>query len=310
MGRVSRLDSLRKERWVNADPGSILREKLERRTGLIVPGAANALTARLIADLGFEAVYLTGAGLTNMFFGLPDLGFIGLSDVAQHTAAIREAVELPIIVDADTGFGNAVNVHHTVRVLERAGANAIQLEDQLSPKRCGHFAGKDVIGLDEMLGKVRAACDARRSRNFLIIARTDARAVHGLDAAVDRASQFAKAGADLVFIEAPESREELLSLPRLVPSLHVANMVVGGKTPPTSREELAKAGFAMVIYANAALQAALAGMRQVLADLERTGALDESHPLLSSFAERQRLVDKPRFDQLEKLYAGAGADSA
>src|SRR5258706_1345475 len=160
------------------------------RRALIVPGAATALSARVIADLQFEAVYVTAAGVTNMYLGLPDMGFLSLTQLAEHTAAIRDAATLPIIVDADTGFGNALNVHHTVRVLQRAGANAIQIEDQVSPKRCGHFAGKNVVPVGEMVEKIRAAVDARTREDLLIIARTDARAVDGFQAALDRASAY------------------------------------------------------------------------------------------------------------------------
>ena len=166
--------------------GAILRRDVSARRGLMVAGASNALSARLIEQLGFEAVYLTGAGITNTFYGLPDLGFIGLADLAQHTAATRDAVQIPIIVDADTGFGNELNVRHTVRTLERAGANAIQLEDQQMPKKCGHFSGKAVIPLAEAVSKVKAAVDARQSADFLIIARTDARAIEGLEPALAR----------------------------------------------------------------------------------------------------------------------------
>src|ERR1700732_2616572 len=153
--------------------GAVLREKIAQRRGMLVPGAPNALSARVIEDLGFEAVYLTGAGIANMFLGVPDVGIISLPELAQHTAATRDAVSLPLIVDADTGFGNAINVGHTVRALERAGANAIQLEDQVMPKRCGHFSGKAVISTDEMTGKVKAAVDARSTEDLLIVARTD-----------------------------------------------------------------------------------------------------------------------------------------
>ncbi len=202
--------------------GKLLRSKLEERRGLLVPGAADALSARVIASLGFEAIYITGAGVTNALLGMPDLGFISLPELAQQTSAIREAVELPIIVDADTGFGNALNVRHTVQVLERAGANAIQIEDQVFPKRCGHFSGKQVIAAEEMMAKIRAAADARRSQDFLIIARTDARAEHGFQAAIDRAAKWIEAGADVTFVEAPESLEEVKRIPALlrVPQAH------------------------------------------------------------------------------------------
>ena len=175
---------------------------------------------------------------------MPDLGFISLPELAQQTSAIREAVELPIIVDADTGFGNPLNVRHTVQVLERAGANAIQIEDQVFPKRCGHFSGKQVIAAEEMMAKVKAAADARRSQDFLIVARTDARAEHGFQAAIDRAAKWIEAGADVTFVEAPESLEEVKRIPALLRAPQVINMVPGGKTPIVDAAALASMGFA------------------------------------------------------------------
>src|SRR6516225_7581607 len=207
-----------------------LRTVLREEKGVILPGAPNALEARIIADLGFKAVYLTGAGLTNMHLGLPDLGFMDLSQVAEHTMAIRGVVDLPLIVDADTGFGNAINVAHTTRVLEQAGASALQLEDQHAPKRCGHFAGKELIAAEEMVGKVRAAVDARR-HGLVIIARTDACAVEGFSAAIDRASRYIEAGADVTFVEAPETLDDLRAVPQLLAAPQILNMVLGGKTP-------------------------------------------------------------------------------
>ncbi|MDM0034446.1 isocitrate lyase/phosphoenolpyruvate mutase family protein [Variovorax sp. J22P271] len=284
-------------------PGTALRRKVEARRGLMVPGAANALAARVIEQLGFEAVYLSGAGLTNTFYGLPDLGFVGLSDIAQHTAAIRDAVALPIIVDADTGFGNALNVRHSVRTLERAGANAIQLEDQASPKKCGHFEGKAVVPLQEMAGKVRAAVDARLHPDFLVIARTDAATVEGIDAAIARAVAYAEAGADLTFVEAPESLEALHRIPREIACPQLVNVVIGGKTPTLPASDFAAMGFGLVLYANAALQGAVHGMQQALQALQRDGRLDESGGLVATFAERQALVRKSAFDALEQRYA-------
>jgi 2-methylisocitrate lyase-like PEP mutase family enzyme len=284
-------------------PGSVLRQKLEARSGLLVPGASNALAGRLIEQLGFEAVYLSGAGLTNSFYGMPDLGFIGLSDISQHTAALRDAVTLPIIVDADTGFGNAINVWHTVRTLERAGANAIQLEDQASPKRCGHFAGKGVISTAEMVGKVRAALDARTHPDFLVIARTDAVAVEGVDAAIARAAVYAEAGADITFVEAPESIDVLRRIPREIACPQVVNVVIGGRTPALSAADFGILGFGMVLYANAALQGAVRGMTQALQSLREAGQLDETSALVASFAERQSLVRKDEFDALDVRYA-------
>jgi 2-methylisocitrate lyase-like PEP mutase family enzyme len=270
---------------------------------MLVPGAADALSARIVASLGFEAVYVTGAGVTNTLLGLPDLGFISLPELAQQTSAIREAVELPLLVDADTGFGNPLNVRHAVRVLERAGANAIQIEDQVFPKRCGHFSGKQVIPVEEMMAKIRAAVDARSSRDFLIVARTDARAELGFQAAIDRAEKWVEAGADVTFVEAPESVDEMRRIPTLLKIPQVINIVPGGKTPVVNAAELASMGFAMVLYANVALQGAIAGMQAALSELKARGLLDETSGKIATFAERQRLVQKPLFDELERKYS-------
>lgn len=289
---------------ISIRPGTVLKEKVQARRGLMVAGASNALAARVIQQLGFEAVYLTGAGITNTFYGMPDLGFISLTDLAQHTAATRDVVELPIIVDADTGFGNALNVRHTVRTLERAGANAIQLEDQVMPKKCGHFSGKAVISGPEAASKIKAAVDARMNEDFLIIARTDARAVEGFEAALERAALFAENGADITFVEAPESEAELRRIPqvlRVVPQL--ANVVIGGKTPTLDAAEFATMGFGLVLYANAALQASVYGMTAALQRLRDTGRLDEGSGLVATFAERQQLVQKDLLDDLNERYS-------
>ncbi|MDZ7862585.1 isocitrate lyase/PEP mutase family protein [Acidovorax sp.] len=280
-----------------------LKALAESRRGVLVPGAFNALSARVVADLGFEALYVTGAGVTNMWFGLPDQAFMGLTDMADHTARIRDAVELPLIVDADTGFGNALNTYHAVRTLERAGADCIQLEDQVSPKRCGHFNGKEVISTDEMLGKIRAAVDARRDPDTLILARTDACATQGFEAAVERAQRFGEAGADILFVEAVTTAEEIRALPRrLAGKPQLMNMVIGGKTPIFSAEELAGLGYGIVLYANAALQGAVAGMQKALTVLRDTQRIDEDPALVAPFAERQRLVKKSEWDVLEQKY--------
>src|SRR5690606_2580381 len=293
-----------KEAPMGQSTKQILREKVARRNGLIVAGAFNAMSAKVVADQGFEAVYLTGAGLTNMHYGVPDLGIIGLRDVADATLRIREAVpDLPLIVDIDTGFGNAVNAWHTVRAVERAGADAVQIEDQVFPKRCGHFAGKAVAPLSEMLDKIRAATDARTDPDFQIIARTDARAVEGFDAAIDRARQFAEAGADILFVEAMTSLDEIRQIPQLLKHPLLINIVVGGKTPTLTARELGDMGYSLVLYANAALQGAVLGMQNALSTLKRDGKLDEDPALLAPFNERQRLVDTPLTDELEKRYA-------
>lgn len=279
-----------------------LKALVEARRGIIVPGAFNALSARVIEDLGYEAIYITGAGVTNMWFGMPDQGFMGLHEIADHTARIRDAVNVPLIVDADTGFGNALNVRHTVRVLERAGADCIQLEDQVAPKRCGHFSGKEVISTEEAVGKIKAAVDARHDPDFLIMARTDACATQGFEAAIERAQKFAEAGADILFVEAVTKAEEIRALPQRLAKPQLMNMVIGGRTPIVGAEELGGLGYGIVLYANAALQGAVAGMQKALTVLRDTRRIDEDPALVTPFAERQRLVGKPAWDALEKKY--------
>ncbi len=279
-----------------------LKQLIEARNGLIVPGAFNALSARVIADLGFQAIYVTGAGVTNMWFGMPDQGFMGLAEIADHTARIRDAVDVPLLVDADTGFGNALNVVHTVRTLERAGADCIQLEDQVAPKRCGHFSGKEVIGIDEAVSKIQAAVDARRDPDLLIMARTDAAATQGFEAAVERAQRFAEAGADILFVEAVTQPEEVRALPQRIAKPQLMNMVIGGRTPIFNAEQLGELGFGIVLYANAALQGAVAGMQKALTVLRDEKEVQEAVGLVTPFAERQRLVGKPEWDALETRY--------
>ena len=280
-----------------------LKSMVEARRGMLVPGAFNALSAKVIEDLGFEAIYVTGAGVTNMWFGMPDQGFMGLSEIADHTARIRDAVSVPLIVDADTGFGNALNVHHTVRTLERAGADCIQFEDQVAPKRCGHFSGKEVISTEEAVSKIKAAVDARRDSDLMIMARTDAASTHGFEAAVERAQRFAEAGADILFVEAVTTAAEIRALPLRLNKPQLMNMVIGGKTPIFNANELSEMGYGIVLYANAALQGALAGMQKALAVLRDEREVQESSGLVTPFAERQRLVDKPHWDTLEKRYS-------
>lgn len=279
-----------------------LRRMLAEEKGVLLPGAPNALAARIIADLGFKAVYLTGAGLTNMFLGIPDLGFMDLSQVTEHTMAMRNVVDLPIVVDADTGFGNAVNVAHTVRILESAGASAIQLEDQKTPKRCGHFSGKEIVSTEEMVNKIKSAVDARR-QNMLVIARTDARAVEGLEQALERAHRYVEAGADVMFVEAPETIDEVREIGRRVNVPQLLNIVVGGRTPAVTPAQASEMGFNLLLYANTALQGAIHGMQTALRTLIETGSMDEQSGLVATFAERQRLVQKPFYDELERRYA-------
>lgn len=267
-----------------------------------MPGAFNALSAKVMQDLGFEAVYVSGAGISNMWLGMPDQGFIGLHEIAEHTARIRDAVSVPLLVDADTGFGNALNVYHSVRILERAGADCIQLEDQIAPKRCGHFSGKEVISSQEAVNKIKAAVDARRDRGTLIMARTDAAATHGFEAAVERAQQMAEAGADILFVEAVSKESEVRALPQRLAKPQLINIVIGGETPTLNGNELAELGFGLVLYANAALQAAVAGMQKTLSVLRDEKQILEASGLVTPFIERQRLVQKPLWDMLEKQY--------
>lgn len=278
-----------------------LRRRIADGPLIVLPGVANALGARVVEDVGFEALYVSGAGIANTFYAVPDIGLVELSDLVAHVIAIRDAVDIPIVVDADTGFGNAVGVARTIRVLERAGADAIQIEDQVSPKRCGHFERKAVVGTEEMVQKVHAAVDAR-SGDVVVIARTDARAVEGLEAALERASRYMEAGADVVFIEAPESKEELLSLPTQLAARHVVNLVEGGRTPLLGTDELEE--FSLALFANLSLQASLGAMQEVMSELRQHGRITERmREQIAPWAERQRLVRKQIFDKLDEQYA-------
>jgi 2-methylisocitrate lyase-like PEP mutase family enzyme len=283
-------------------PDQDLRDILTPGAAVLLPGAANALTARVIEDAGFSALYVTGAGIANTYLGMPDIGLTTATEIADHVWRIRDAVSIPLIVDADTGFGNALNVQRTVRLLERAGAGAIQLEDQVFPKRCGHFEGKDVIPASEMVKKIQAAVEARQHDSTLILARTDAHAIEGLSGALERAAMYREAGADLLFVEAPQTAGELGAIPSRVPGRHICNLVFGGKTPLLPRGQLAEMGYAGVLYANAALQAAVKAMVRVLGHLHGSGSLAGMEEALVSFEERQRVINQPRFKALEERF--------
>jgi 2-methylisocitrate lyase-like PEP mutase family enzyme len=279
-----------------------LRSMLTPGAALLLPGVANALAARIVADQGFTAAYVTGAGIANTFLGVPDIGLVTVTELAQHVAAIRAAFPGPLVVDADTGFGNPLNMVRTVELLERAGADALQIEDQVFPKRCGHFAGKEVIPAAEMVAKVKAAVDTRRDRDLLIIARTDAIAPEGFEAAIERAAAYHDAGADVTFVEAPTTMEQIADIPRRLPWPQLANIVLGGRTPELPNEKLKELGYAGVIYANVALQAAVKGMQAALGELRRKGHMGEAIGMVADFAERQRLVHKDDYDALERKY--------
>lgn len=283
-----------------------LKALFAERDAMTLPGAANAMFARVIEDQGFKACYVTGAGVANMHLGAPDIGLTTLTEIGNVVSAMSDAVDLPLLVDADTGFGNALNMRRTVQVLERAGAAGLQVEDQVFPKKCGHFAGKEVIPLAEMVAKIKAAVDARRDGDLQIVARTDARAIEGIEAAIDRAHAFIEAGADATFVEAPVSFEEMERIAKELPVPQIANIVFGGKTPDPGRARLKAMGFSGVLYANALLQAALHASGEVLASLRETGSLDAVADRLAGFEERQRSVAKPKWDALDAKYKVEG----
>ncbi len=280
-----------------------VRRAVDGTAPLLLPGVYDALSARLAAAAGFEAIYVTGAGLANSRLGVPDIGLTSVDQLADHVGAISDAVDVPLVVDGDTGFGNAINVAHTVRKLERAGASAIQLEDQVFPKKCGHFAGKAIIPLDEMAGKLQSALDARRSDDTLIIARTDARATDGVEAALERAHRFREIGADLIFVEAPTSVDELRLFAEQIDAPLVANMVEGGSTPIVPLDELGELGYAVVLYANAALRSAQRAVTLAYAELKSSGISTNLLDSMATWEERQNAVGKPEYDELEARYA-------
>ncbi|MEZ0240147.1 MAG: oxaloacetate decarboxylase [Chloroflexota bacterium] len=286
-------------------PGARFRALLARPEPVVLPGCADALTARIAVGAGFEAVYATGAGIANAALGRPDIGLTTMTEVLAHVGPMCEAVDVPIVADIDTGFGNAINVQRTVRAFERAGVAAIQLEDQVFPKRCGHFAEVEVVALDVMLGKLRAALDARRDPSLVVIARTDAAASEGLGAAIERGQRFAEAGADLVFVEAPGSLEDLAELPRRIAAPLVANMVEGGRTPLLSAAELGALGYRVVLFANTALRVGAFAVRDALAQLRATGDARPLQDRMLSWADRQALVGLDEIERLEARYSGA-----
>lgn len=288
------------------DAKTRLRAAMLENRALLVPGAANAMFARIVDRLGFEAVYVTGAGVANMHLGAPDIGLTTVTELAEVTAAIADATDLPLIVDMDTGFGNALNTVRSVRLLERAGAAAVQMEDQVFPKRCGHFSGKAVIPVEEMVAKIKAAVDTRRDAGLQVIARTDARAVEGMKGALDRAAAYIEAGADATFVEAPLDTAEMARIAKSLPVPQVANIVHGGKTPDPGQAALAEMGFSIALYANAALQAAMLAATEVLEILREDGSLSRAAPKLAGFDMRQDIVGKPAWDALEARYRVPG----
>jgi 2-methylisocitrate lyase-like PEP mutase family enzyme len=281
-----------------------LRVRLTRKPIVVAPGVYDAFTALIAAQAGFTTLYVSGAAIAYTRLGRPDIGLVSMSEVADTLLLIRDRVEAHLIVDADTGYGNALNVLRTVRTLERAGAGAIQLEDQDFPKRCGHLDGKSLISSAEMCGKIRAAVDARHSRETLIIARTDAVAVEGLERALERASRYREAGADLLFVEAPKTREDLGGivgrLGQMLPLM--ANMVEGGKTPPLSAAELEGLGFALVIFPGGIVRALAGVARDYYASLATNGTTAAFRSRMLDFDGLNDLIGTPDMIALGKRY--------
>lgn len=284
---------------------STLRRRLSTGQLLIAPGAMDALSARIIQQAGGEVVYFTGAGFANSQFAVPDLGLTTLSETTEQVRRITAAVDIPIIADADTGYGGPLNVRRTVMELERAGVAGIQIEDQQEPKRCGHFDHRAVASKEVMIARVRAACDARVDPDLVIVARTDARQTEGLEAAIDRAIAYAEAGADLLFVEAPVSVQELRAIPPALPVPAVLNLVEGGRTPLLPASELQEMGFRVVLYANTALRVAAHAIQQAMTQLLANGTSAGLESKMLSWDERQNLVRLPHFERLDAQYAPA-----
>jgi 2-methylisocitrate lyase-like PEP mutase family enzyme len=281
-----------------------LRERLAEPRIVLAPGVCDALTAAIATDAGFEALYVSGAAIAYTRLGRPDIGLVSMSEVADHVARIADRVDTPLIVDADTGYGNALNVQRTVRALERAGAAMIQLEDQTFPKRCGHLDGKGVIPTAEMVGKIRAAVDARRSAETLVLARTDAAAIEGLEGAVARAHAYAEAGADALFVEAPRTREDLARIAAALKGIRplLANMVEGGRTPVLSAPDLEAIGFRIVIFPGGIVRALARTARDYYASLATARTTEPFRDRMLDLAALNALIGTPAMLELGKRY--------
>lgn len=283
---------------------SRLRDRLRQGDIVVAPGIYDGLSALVAAQAGFEALYLSGASIAYTRFGRSDIGLVSMTEVADTLGAIRERVETPIMVDADTGFGNALNVQRTVKLFERNGATAIQLEDQAAPKRCGHLDGKSLVSPGEMVGKIKAALDARRSADTLIVARTDAIAVEGFAPAMDRAGRYMEAGCDILFVEAPQSAEEMRSITsrfgNRVPLM--ANMVEGGKTPLLSAAELAGIGYRLVIFPGGLTRALAHCMSAYFASLKQHGTTAPFRDRMLDFSALNALIGTPELLEQGRAY--------
>ncbi|HXZ22081.1 MAG TPA: isocitrate lyase/phosphoenolpyruvate mutase family protein [Pseudolabrys sp.] len=287
-----------------------LRTRLALKPIVVAPGVFDALTAHIAERAGFSTLYVSGAAIAYTRLGRPDIGLVAMSEVADTIAMIRDRVGANLVVDADTGYGNALNVGRTIRLFERAGANAIQLEDQAFPKRCGHLDDKKLIPTEEMVGKIKAALDARASRETLVIARTDAVAVEGFESAMARAASYRDAGADILFVEAPKTRAELQRIPPAVSGVPLmANMVEGGKTPPLAAAELEALGFSLVIFPGAIVRALARTASEFYASLARHGTSEPFLDRMYDFAALNDLIGTTQIITLGKEYESARPNS-
>jgi len=279
-----------------------IRKMLKSKKPLVIPGVFDAMGAKIAQMAGFEAMFQTGYGTSATLFGMPDYGFIGSTETVENARRICRAVNVPVIVDADTGYGNALSVWKLVKELEAAGASGIFLEDQRWPKRCGHMQGKEVIRKEEYAEKLQAALDARETKDFIIVARTDARAVEGLDKAIERGLYYKDVGADVIFVEAPKSVEEMRKIGKSIKAPLVANMIEGGATPISSASALNNMGFKIVLYPLSVLFANTFASLQILKELRRSGTTAKLNKNLVSFDEFNNIVDLSKFKKLEKRY--------
>jgi len=275
---------------------------LKSKKPLVIPGVYDALGAKIAQKVGFDAMFQTGYGTSATLFGMPDYGFIGAAETVDNARRICRAVTVPVIVDSDTGYGNALSVWKLVKELESAGASGIFLEDQKWPKRCGHMQGKEVISQEEYTEKLSAAIDARENKDFIIVARTDARATEGLDEAIERGKQNRKTGADAVFVEAPRSIDEMKKIGKEINAPLVANMIEGGATPLSSAETLSKIGFNIILYPLSVLYANTFATMNILTELKKTGNTAKYKQKVVNFDQFNDLVELPKFRKMEKKY--------
>ncbi|KAF6245296.1 MULTISPECIES: isocitrate lyase/PEP mutase family protein [Nitrosopumilus] len=269
---------------------------------LVIPGVYDAIGAKIAEKVGFDVMFQTGYGTSATLFGMPDYGFIGATETVDNARRICRAVKVPVIVDSDTGYGNALSVWKLVKELESAGASGIFLEDQRWPKRCGHMQGKEVVSQEEYTEKLSAAIDARENKDFIIVARTDARATEGLDAAIERGLQNKKTGADAVFVEAPRSIEEMKKIGKSINAPLVANMIEGGATPISSAQELHKIGFKIILYPLSVLFANTFATMNILQELKKTGTTSKYKNKVVNFDQFNELVELSKFRKMEKKY--------